>query len=435
LIPRSVRVGGESAHVVLSCFGQRGGGLYALGELGPLRIDPLESTGLRLREQSFLRVLWAPSDATSAGELLIYDTLGLRKYFRIDALRDPHDIAWDGSHIRAVSAIRNSVFRIAPDGEVVDEWRPSIVPDAWHLNCLAVVDGRVVVTAFGRFDESRGWRDGRSQDTGFLFDIAAEHDVLRGLTTPHSPTFHDGSWFICEAASGSLSEYSESGELLRRLQLRGWTRGLAIGDGLMFVGESAQRYGVPTSAVASVAVVSRDSWEVIERIPVPAAEIYDITLVPEDVFRGIRRGSDTNLFRVAQSGDPGGHATSLPLDPADRRVALDVDMPRVATSGASALLEVEVRNLGQAVLASIPPFPIQVAYRWRRMGSQGISGEGRAVLTSPLAPQESGVVALYVDVPVHPGRYELHIDVVQENVAWFGDRDATSARTQLVEVT
>ena len=125
----------------------------------------------------------------------------------------------------------------------------------------------------------------------------------------------------------------------------------------------------------------------------------------------------------------------MPLDPADRRVALDVDMPRVATSGASALLEVEVRNLGQAVLASIPPFPIQVAYRWRRMGSQGISGEGRAVLTSPLAPQESGVVALYVDIPVHPGRYELHIDVVQENVAWFGDRDATSARTQLVEVT
>src|SRR5262249_50162247 len=139
----SVCVRGEPARVVVSCFGEGSGGLYVLEDGTVAQLDPLESTGMCLFGRSMARVLWAPSSATSTGELLIYDSAGLRKYFRIDELQDPHDVAWDGSHWRVVSSIRNSVLRVSSDGDVVDEWRPTSVPDAWHLNGLTIVDGHV----------------------------------------------------------------------------------------------------------------------------------------------------------------------------------------------------------------------------------------------------------------------------------------------------
>ncbi len=68
---------------------------------------------------------------------------------------------------------------------------------------------------------------------------------------------------------------------------------------LLYVGESALR-GSLADASASVAVVSRDDWTVVARIPLPCDEVYDIVVAPEALIEGVRRGFRTNPVRTAE---------------------------------------------------------------------------------------------------------------------------------------
>ena len=72
-------------------------------------------------------------------------------------LADPHDLAWDGELLVAVSTLGNAVLWIDSKGVVVRRWSPPGTGDCWHLNGVAVHEGRVLVTAFGRFARHREW--------------------------------------------------------------------------------------------------------------------------------------------------------------------------------------------------------------------------------------------------------------------------------------
>src|SRR2546423_8144236 len=88
----------DNGHVLLiSCLGeQTGGGLFAFDGKTVEQIDTLSTTGLTLADGQLGRLLWSSGEAGSVGELLIYDEAGIERYLRIDSLREPHDLAWDG---------------------------------------------------------------------------------------------------------------------------------------------------------------------------------------------------------------------------------------------------------------------------------------------------------------------------------------------------
>jgi hypothetical protein len=65
---------------------------------------------------------------------------------------------------------------------------------------------------------------------------------------------------------------------------------------------------------------------------------------------------------------------------------------------------------------------IRVAYHWRHASGELLTAEGlRSPLPVPLGPDETAIVAVWVDAPAAEGSYLLDIDLVHEHVRWFDD--------------
>jgi hypothetical protein len=163
-------VAGRGEQVLLiSCLGeQTGGGLFAYDGKTVEQLDTLSSTGLAIADGRFGRLLWSSGEAGSVGELLVYDERGVVRYLRIDALRESHDLAWDGHAFVAASTMSNSILWLSPSGEITRTWQAEGDGDAWHLNSLFQVDGTLVAAAFGRFSKHREWSDGRAVAQGIV---------------------------------------------------------------------------------------------------------------------------------------------------------------------------------------------------------------------------------------------------------------------------
>ena len=60
------------------------------------------------------------------------------------------------------------------------------------------------VTALGETDDAGGWRENKAHG-GVLIDVASGETVLRGLSMPHSPRWHDGRLWLLDSGNGTLS--------------------------------------------------------------------------------------------------------------------------------------------------------------------------------------------------------------------------------------
>ena len=97
---------------------------------------------------------------------------------------------------------------------------------------------------------SAGWRENKAKG-GILMDIESNEILLRGLSMPHSPRWHQGKLWLLESGEGSLAQV----DLERRTwqtvaQLPGFTRGIDFVGPLAFIGlsqvrESAVFSGIP----------------------------------------------------------------------------------------------------------------------------------------------------------------------------------------------
>jgi uncharacterized protein (TIGR03032 family) len=154
----------------------------------------------------------------------------------------------------------------------VPRWRPSFVSqlapeDRCHLNGLGLRDGRPrYVTALGETDTPGGWRE-RKRDGGVLIDLEANEVVVRGLSMPHSPRWHDGRLWVLESGNGGLGVVDPAtGQVETVARLPGFTRGLDFAGRYAFVGlsqvrESAVFSGIPM-AEAPVAERACGVWVV-----------------------------------------------------------------------------------------------------------------------------------------------------------------------------
>jgi uncharacterized protein (TIGR03032 family) len=138
----------------------------------------------------------------------------------------------------------------------VPRWTPSCITelapeDRCHLNGLCLVEGRpAFVTALGESDVKGGWRASK-KDGGVLIEVETGRVLLRGLSMPHSPRWHNGKLWLLESGTGSLGYVDPSTlRYVRVAEMPGFTRGLDFHGNLAFIGlsqvrESAVFSGIP----------------------------------------------------------------------------------------------------------------------------------------------------------------------------------------------
>ena len=336
--------------LLVSGFGKWGGGIYDLTGAAPEAFDDVASAGISVGGGRLWRVLRSPGEQTSTCELLSYDARGLRSYRRLDAIRDPHDVCWHEGAVHVSSSWDDTVWRVS-GGAAEPLWRAradATVPDAWHVNSLLVVDGVLHVCAFGKFERYKAWKAAPRKDVGFVLDLRTGREVITGLTHPHAPRRRGDRWYVCESTPGRFTELDAAGRVSRQLSVRRFTRGLALIGGWALVGGNAHRDHDDDRA--EVLVVDLETFEIVERIPLPCLEVYDVLVTPAALARGVALGfganaapRSSNTGRLAGRPSAGRHrprrpsAWCRPASPPLRRrwaAASGPTTPAAAASGA-----------------------------------------------------------------------------------------------------
>ena len=418
-----------------------GGGLFTIDDGRIENVDHVSSLGLATDGRRVARVLHCAPETGDVGEVLIVDERGVSHYLRLDGVTDAHDVAWDGDEIVVVSPWQNAVQWYGLDGVRRREIRLPGPEESWHLNCVVRHDDRWYATVFGDFASFRGWAPPANRGRGQLVDLETRGYVLGGLTGPHTPRFADGMWFVCDSGDASVAIFdAETGRPVRRVPCGGWTRGLALTPSFAFVGVSGDRLTTGRRR-AEVVVVDRATWEIVERYALPSQEVYDVTIVPRELARGLRSGFHSNPTRTGEAHRrdllreigvaepttlwPVGEA----LSEADSRCTLSAPLPAECTVGELLQIPVSVTNLGSAYFSSAPPFPTSVSYRWLdARGHPIIQGrEMRSPLPASIPPGRTGNATCRVGVPRTDGAVTLTITLVQDGVRWFDELGADNS--------
>jgi uncharacterized protein (TIGR03032 family) len=138
-----------------------------------------------------------------------YDTLYLPRATYHTGDVNVHDVAFADDGLWFVNSRFSCLSALSKDFSFVPRWKPpfvsEIVPeDRCHLNGLAVVNGKPkYVTALGETDTVGGWRQNKANG-GVLADVESGDVVLRGLSMPHSPRWHQGRLWLLNSGAGEL---------------------------------------------------------------------------------------------------------------------------------------------------------------------------------------------------------------------------------------
>jgi uncharacterized protein (TIGR03032 family) len=214
-----------------------------------------------------------------------------------------HEIAWgtdrDGDpDLWIVNTLFSCLAGLDARYSFVPRWRPPFVTglaaeDRCHLNGMAMRDGApAFATVMARTDVAGGWRAARN-DSGAVLDVTSGEVVTSGLAMPHSPRWYDGSLYVLNSGLGRLERVDVgSGRREPVALLPGYARGLALRDGLAFVGlskirETAIFGGAPIAEyheqlVCGVGVVDLSSGDTVATLEFTSVvdEIFDVQVLP-----------------------------------------------------------------------------------------------------------------------------------------------------------
>lgn len=159
---------------------------------------------------------------------------------------DPHSIIERNGSLFVVSSGTNAVIRFEVDnGHVISEqlhWRPDCVSsdcDEIHLNSLACIDGRIVVSHFGGRDSSGEWLH-----EGLVYDTERDKVIVDDLAHPHSLTQHQGHLYLADSFNGQVligKPNDNDGYTFDKVNVGGYPRGLVVDGGDLLVAISARR--------------------------------------------------------------------------------------------------------------------------------------------------------------------------------------------------
>jgi SAM-dependent methyltransferase len=144
-------------------------------------------------------------------------------------------------------------------------------------------------------------------------------------------------------------------------------------------------------------------------------------------FLRVLRPGGLAFFNVPESFRRG---EELPAQAWRAELTLIGDLPQVAP-GTSAKVSVKVRN------TSSEPWPasayVHLADRWRRPDGVTVDGtNGWAAIGKHMAPGEEVELRLHVVPPTVSGDCVLMLDLVQDQIGWFGDRGSSPLELPVV---
>lgn len=268
---------------------QEQGGLGLLADGQAIMVDRIASSGLCSTDngEQIVRATLISRDPFQGSAIVTYNRSGIQDRIVVKELIDPHSVIEFEGHYVVVSTMTNELLWVTKDGVIAKRWSPgSVKADCWHLNNLFVLQKQLYVSAFGKFDTHRAWaQHGARNGNGFVYDVQNETIAVSGLTSPHTPTFVDNSWIICDSGTGSVLRIKDN-LVLQTVDLKGWTRGLQVTDDHIFVGVSAHREARGISG-ARIDVLNRRSLDVVDSIPLPTKEVFDLLVIDRGLATAI----------------------------------------------------------------------------------------------------------------------------------------------------
>ena len=188
---------------------------------------------------STLWQLWRFENALEQGQASDgYDRLYVPQMGYVTGDLDIHDLAMNGEgRVVFVNTLFSCLATCSEDHSFNPLWQPSFISklaaeDRCHLNGLAMKDGKpAYVTAVSESDVADGWRDKR-RDGGCLIDVEVNEVVLRGLSMPHSPRWHNDRLWLHNSGTGEFGTVDlKAGRFEPVCFCPGYLRGLSfIGD-------------------------------------------------------------------------------------------------------------------------------------------------------------------------------------------------------------
>lgn len=162
------------------------------------------------------------------------------------SVRDPHSLVARPDGLYIASTGDNAVYRLATkDGALAGEnlvWRhpgSSDNRDDVHVNSLAFLGGRMLVTGFGPRSESGSWGS-----EGFVTEVPGNKRVASGLNHPHSLVCDGARLAVAESYSGRVRIGVLAGNgvsFSHTVELPGYPRGLAFDGDSLIIGTSVMR--------------------------------------------------------------------------------------------------------------------------------------------------------------------------------------------------
>ena len=239
---------------------------------------------------------------------------------------DIHDMAVDADgRLLFMNTLFGCLATLSDTHSFKPLWHPPFLSklaaeDRCHLNGLALKDGRAAyATAVSASDVADGWREHRA-DGGILIDIERNEIILRGLSMPHSPRWHDGKLWLLNSGTGEFGYVDlEAGRFEPVCFCPGYLRGLSLHGHFAIVGLSKPRHnktfsGLPlddllkarnTEPRCGLHVIylrtgDAPHWLRIEGI---VEELYDVVALPQ-VRRPMALGFVTDEIRRVLSIEP-----------------------------------------------------------------------------------------------------------------------------------
>ncbi|MGM3172801.1 DUF4915 domain-containing protein [Dickeya lacustris] len=259
------------SNILVSC--PNGGGLFLLDQGSYYKLDATNTTGIFFTNGVLLRAIQPASLAFCGQQAIEVD-----KSIVFD---DVHDVMAIHQHYYLVGTTNNEVIKFSPDGTELQRWVFPGENDAMHLNCLGTWGERIVFSAFGDFHHTREYK-GQSVGAGFVQDLYTGERLIEGLSQPHSLLQMGDNLLVASSEDREIREYSPSGELVRSYRFDGYPRGIALLNGVIYVGLSRSR-NIDDQGVNSARLVALDchSFHELGAIDLPVREIYSVVAIDD----------------------------------------------------------------------------------------------------------------------------------------------------------
>jgi len=189
----------------------------------------------------------------------------------LDSMYDLHGLAINGELAFVVETCHNriGIYEVSTLSRIEEIAVSTDNHDLHHVNDVFIHNDSLYVSMF---------HSHISMQSGSILEYSLEDGTFKGICAsgvyqPHSPLYYQGHVYYCESPN---SQVKKEGQIV--YQGKGYTRGLAISEGKMYVGQSKPRNSTSNDWVCGIDIYElKHSRSCFKEIP--AEEVYAILIL------------------------------------------------------------------------------------------------------------------------------------------------------------